>query len=94
MIVFYRVDAPVDDVHVHCSISNDKMMMNSDLGKYKIDLMTIWLLIDRKNDIITILSERDEHCWVGELNGLRGWFPAKFVEVCIILFKLNLNVHL
>ena len=35
----------------------------------------------RKNDIITIISERDEHCWVGELNGLRGWFPAKFVEV-------------
>ncbi|CAG2112660.1 unnamed protein product, partial [Medioppia subpectinata] len=35
----------------------------------------------RKNDIITIVSERDEHCWVGELNGLRGWFPAKFVEI-------------
>lgn len=35
----------------------------------------------RKNDIITIISQRDEHCWVGELNGLRGWFPAKFVDV-------------
>uniref|UniRef100_A0A8D2EUW5 RUN and TBC1 domain-containing protein 3 n=1 Tax=Theropithecus gelada TaxID=9565 RepID=A0A8D2EUW5_THEGE len=35
----------------------------------------------RKNDIITIVSQKDEHCWVGELNGLRGWFPAKFVEV-------------
>lgn len=35
----------------------------------------------RKNDVITILSQRDEHCWVGEVNGLRGWFPAKFVEV-------------
>uniref|UniRef100_UPI00358E8A98 small G protein signaling modulator 3 isoform X2 n=1 Tax=Myxine glutinosa TaxID=7769 RepID=UPI00358E8A98 len=34
----------------------------------------------RKNDIITIISQKDEHCWVGELNGLRGWFPAKFVE--------------
>ena len=34
----------------------------------------------RKNDIITIISEKDEHCWVGEVNGLRGWFPAKFVE--------------
>ncbi|RXN05510.1 small G signaling modulator 3 isoform X1 [Labeo rohita] len=29
----------------------------------------------------TIVSQKDEHCWVGELNGLRGWFPAKFVEV-------------
>ena len=35
----------------------------------------------RKNDVITVLSQRDEHCWVGELNGLRGWFPAKFVEL-------------
>lgn len=35
----------------------------------------------RKNDIITLISMRDEHCWVGELNGLRGWFPAKFVEI-------------
>ncbi|XP_005003918.1 small G protein signaling modulator 3 isoform X7 [Cavia porcellus] len=35
----------------------------------------------RKNDVITIVSQKDEHCWVGELNGLRGWFPAKFVEV-------------
>ncbi|XP_043737586.1 small G protein signaling modulator 3 isoform X2 [Cervus elaphus] len=26
----------------------------------------------RKNDIITIVSQKDEHCWVGELNGLRG----------------------
>lgn len=26
----------------------------------------------RKNDIITIISQKDEHCWVGELNGLRG----------------------
>ncbi|XP_077286279.1 small G protein signaling modulator 3 homolog isoform X2 [Arctopsyche grandis] len=35
----------------------------------------------RKNDVITILSYRDEHCWVGELNGLRGWFPARFVQL-------------
>ncbi|XP_015788883.1 small G protein signaling modulator 3 [Tetranychus urticae] len=34
-----------------------------------------------KNDIITIINERDEHCWIGELNGQRGWFPAKFVEL-------------
>ncbi|CAD5215212.1 unnamed protein product [Bursaphelenchus okinawaensis] len=35
----------------------------------------------KKNDIITVLSERDEHCWVGELAGERGWFPAKFVQI-------------
>lgn len=35
----------------------------------------------RKNDIITIVSQKDEDCWIGELNGLTGWFPAKFVEI-------------
>ena len=34
-----------------------------------------------KNDIITIVSQEDEHCWVGEINGFIGWFPAKFVEM-------------
>ncbi|KAI2802035.1 Small G protein signaling modulator 3 [Blomia tropicalis] len=34
-----------------------------------------------QNEIITIKSERDEHCWIGELNGNVGWFPAKFVEL-------------
>uniref|UniRef100_A0A0K0D781 SH3 domain-containing protein n=1 Tax=Angiostrongylus cantonensis TaxID=6313 RepID=A0A0K0D781_ANGCA len=37
--------------------------------------------LSRKNDVITVICEKDEHCWVGEVNGLRGWFPAKFVEV-------------
>ena len=35
----------------------------------------------KKNDIVTVLSMRDEHCWVGEVNGRQGWFPAKFVEL-------------
>lgn len=35
----------------------------------------------RKNDIITIVSQKDEDCWIGELNGLVGWFPARFVEL-------------
>ena len=30
---------------------------------------------------LQIISQKDEHCWIGELNGLRGWFPAKFVEL-------------
>ncbi|VDL67305.1 unnamed protein product, partial [Nippostrongylus brasiliensis] len=42
----------------------------------------------RKNDLITIICEKDEHCWVGEVNGLRGWFPAKFVEIQLILGRL------
>lgn len=35
----------------------------------------------KKNDILIVLNERDEHCWVGEINGEKGWFPAKFVEL-------------
>ncbi|KAH9520518.1 Small G protein signaling modulator 3 [Dermatophagoides farinae] len=34
-----------------------------------------------KNDIITIINEKDEHCWIGQLNDRFGWFPAKFVEL-------------
>jgi len=30
---------------------------------------------------VQVISQKDEHCWIGELNGLRGWFPAKFVEL-------------
>ncbi|KAA3680147.1 small G protein signaling modulator 3 [Paragonimus westermani] len=35
----------------------------------------------RKNDILTVLNSDDEHCWIGELDNARGWFPAKFVEL-------------
>lgn len=45
----------------------------------------------RKNDIITVICEKDEHCWVGEVNGLRGWFPAKFVEV-IFFYSKYINI--
>ena len=35
----------------------------------------------RKNDIVTIISQKDDHCWIGELHSHQGWFPAKLVEV-------------
>lgn len=35
----------------------------------------------RKNDIITVLSTKDDHCWIGELNGQKGWFPSRFVSL-------------
>ncbi len=35
----------------------------------------------RQNDIITILSTKDDHCWIGELNNEKGWFPSRFVEI-------------
>lgn len=35
----------------------------------------------KKNDVIKIISKKDEHCWIGSVNGEQGWFPSKFVEV-------------
>lgn len=35
----------------------------------------------RKNDIITIISQKDEHCWVGELNGLRGNICERYIYI-------------
>lgn len=35
----------------------------------------------RRNDVITVVNMADDHCWVGQLNGLSGWFPAKFVQL-------------
>ena len=26
----------------------------------------------RKNDLITIISQKDDHCWIGEINGHQG----------------------
>ena len=53
------------------------------ISKFRItlSLANIQYIGFRKNDIITIVSQRDEHCWVGELNGLTGWFPAKLVQI-------------
>lgn len=41
----------------------------------------------RKNDIITIISRKDEHCWVGELNSLRGKIIVDNLKKFII--KIN-----
>lgn len=34
-----------------------------------------------KNDVINVISFKDEHCWIGELDGYHGWFPAKYVHL-------------
>lgn len=45
----------------------------------------------RKNDIITIISQKDEHCWVGELNGLRGnVYKKNFIVLFEYYDKINL----
>jgi len=44
------------------------------------DVIASWV-VNFSIAALQIISMKDEHCWVGELNGLRGWFPAKFVEL-------------
>ena len=46
----------------------------------------------RKNDIITIISQKDEHCWVGELNGLRGKNSAIFIQNSLGINNIFINV--
>ena len=59
--------------------SYTSMLLSDQLCMLKISLVCAWVI--RKNDVLNVLSQEDEHCWVGELNGLVGWFPAKLVEV-------------
>ncbi|CAF0829682.1 unnamed protein product [Brachionus calyciflorus] len=35
----------------------------------------------KKNDIITVLSTKDDHCWIGEFDDEKGWFPSRFVSL-------------
>jgi hypothetical protein len=31
--------------------------------------------------LLFIFQKKDDHCWIGELGGHQGWFPAKLVDV-------------
>ena len=33
-----------------------------------------------KGDVVDVLLKRDDHCWIGELKGKRGLFPAISVK--------------
>jgi hypothetical protein len=35
----------------------------------------------KAGQIVRLLDERDEHCWIGQIGQRVGWFPAKFVRV-------------
>lgn len=48
----------------------------------------------RKNDIINIISQKDEHCWVGELNGLRGNFSFYNINALHEKFSVLVNINL
>lgn len=67
------------------SIYSSKYIHFSDFERHDDDELGF-----RKNDIITIISQRDEHCWIGELNGLRGILSCTIH--CIIFSKIYLRM--
>ena len=43
----------------------------------------------RKNDLITIISQKDDHCWIGELNGTII-FKETRINVFLNIFKKHI----
>lgn len=77
--VDYSLDSHVKDYDEYVNIARSKLRRAKavvDFERHEDDELGF-----RRHDVITIISQKDEHCWIGELNGLRGWFPAKFVRV-------------
>lgn len=75
----YSADSHVKDHENYVNVSRNKRRRAKalhDFERHDPDELGF-----RKSDIITIVSQKDEDCWVGELNGLVGWFPARFVEL-------------
>ncbi|CAK9299698.1 unnamed protein product [Gordionus sp. m RMFG-2023] len=42
-----------------------------------------------KGDVISILNSKDDHCWLGEMNGVRGWFPSAYIKLIKESFKIS-----
>jgi hypothetical protein len=76
------------DYSIESHVKDHEHYANISLQKYKrakavldFDSQDTNELSFKRNDILKILSMTDEHCWIGELNGKHGWFPAKFVQL-------------
>lgn len=56
------------------------------VGKLQVKALCSWTaktdnhLNFSKDDVITVL-EQQENWWLGELNGIQGWFPKTYVMV-------------
>uniref|UniRef100_A0A0K2UNQ4 RUN and TBC1 domain-containing protein 3 n=1 Tax=Lepeophtheirus salmonis TaxID=72036 RepID=A0A0K2UNQ4_LEPSM len=75
----YSAEAHKKDIEVYMAISQSKLKRARAIVDFeRNDDDELGFL---KNDIITIINQKDEHCWMGEVNEHTGWFPAKFVEV-------------
>ncbi|CAF1532360.1 unnamed protein product [Adineta ricciae] len=77
--VDYSIESHVKDHEHYANISLQKSKRAKALIDF--DSQDSNELSFKRNDILKILSMTDEHCWIGELNGKHGWFPAKFVQL-------------
>ena len=77
--VDYSIESHVKDHEHYANISLQKYKRAKALIDF--DSQDSNELSFKKNNILKILSMTDEHCWIGELNGKHGWFPAKFVQL-------------
>jgi len=77
--VDYSIESHVKDHEHYANISLQKYKRAKALIDF--DSQDSNELSFKRNDILKILSMTDEHCWIGELNGKHGWFPAKFVQL-------------
>ena len=77
--VDYSIESHVKDHEYYANISLQKCKRAKALVDFECQDSNE--LGFKKNDILQILSMSDEHCWIGELNGKHGWFPAKFVQL-------------
>lgn len=77
--VDYSIESHVKDHEHYANISLQKYKRAKALIDF--DSQDANELSFKRHDILKILSMTDEHCWIGELNGKHGWFPAKFVQL-------------
>ena len=76
----YSVESHSRDYELYADTTNSKRVKRAkallDFDKTDDDELGF-----KKNDIITVLSTKDDHCWIGEVDGLKGWFPSRFVTM-------------
>lgn len=77
--VDYSIESHVKDHEHYANISLQKYKRAKAL--FDFESQDSNELSFKRNDILKILSMNDEDCWIGELNGKHGWFPAKFVQL-------------
>ena len=75
-------ESPTGDSAVDQAVNSDAPSDHQSCAIALIDFRSEQLdeLNFRQSQLIRILDDRDEHCWIGQIRQRVGWFPAKFVR--------------